>query len=139
MSPWGIVLAVLGALTLGLTGWLAAIAGMPLQFIFLDASILTKLVDVLLVISVVTVVTVGLTSRISLNWAVWIMVPLGALASAEALLNVWIASMATHMAKLDVLAPGLSQASFPLGLGLVGGAAAVILGRRTSGKTSALA
>lgn len=117
------IFAALAVVDVVLVLWLCQVAGgMPLSALFYDAFVLTKMIEMLLLLGLVPVAVVpngkGQTSGF-LKVALWLSLALGALATLQSVLNTWGAVQRTHTNNLQVVAPSLAEGLVPLGLGLL--------------------
>ena len=139
MRLLGAAMAVLAVAMLGAGLGLASWSQMPLSELFPYSNILAKLVDFLLLASLVMVVVVGLiplkpdsaaATSSFLTWVVCGAPLLGFLVAAQGWLTVWKVASDTHTTNFMVVAPSVATNFFPLGLGLLVGALAAFLGGR---------
>jgi hypothetical protein len=130
-----VLFVVLAAAVFRAASWLAGYGGATVFQLFIDLDPLTKLGCILLMLGLQVVLLLGVVQLFArtaalaafLRAALWIAPLLGLACAALGGLAVLQASAATHVTRLDVLAPGLAEALIPLALGLQVGAAAAIL------------
>jgi hypothetical protein len=110
-----LVVVVMGAL-----GWIAEYAKMPLPYVWLDAPLVAKLADIVLVFDCVAVTVLaslrvdGLTQALA-----WAGLAIGALAAFHGGLLTWQAASMAHVSDFSVVAPNVAECLLPLGLGLL--------------------
>jgi hypothetical protein len=117
------IFAALGAADIVLVLWLCQVAGgMPLSALFYDAFVLTKMIELLLLLGLVLVAVLpngkGQMGGF-LKVALWLLLGLGALGSLQSLSSTWQAMQGTGVSRLQVIAPSLAEGLVPVGLGLL--------------------
>lgn len=120
------IFAALAAVVVGLVLWLCNKAGgMPLSALFLDAFVISQLVEILLVLGLVVAAALpngrGQVAGFLKVW-LWLLLGLGALGTLRSLSTTLRAMQDTHTTNLMVIAPSLAEGLVPLGLGLLAAA-----------------
>jgi hypothetical protein len=120
MRILGWLALVLAIGVMGAASWIAEYAGMPLPYVFLDATALTKLADMILALDflAVTVLAFRRVDGVAQAFA-WSGLVIGALAACQSGLITWQATTMTHVSRFSVIAPSVAQSLLPLGLGLL--------------------
>jgi hypothetical protein len=138
MKAVGAVAAVLAALTLGATIWLALLAGMPLAQLgelFLGANLVVQMLDIVLFLWTVAIVVICLVvrnpaARLAYSLISIGPVAIGGLACLYGVMDVWMAATRVHVTRLDIVAPDLAESLLPLGVGLTLTALALLVAPR---------
>lgn len=128
MKTSQLVLGGLAAAAVAATFGVCAYAGMPFQYLLIDADPMIKLIDFAVLGLFGLVLLFGMVRDAGfLGAARWLAPLVGLLGAACGLFRTGLAMAHTGTTRFDVVAPSVAEALLPLAVGLVAGALAAVM------------